>query len=324
MQAITYSAYGPPEVLTLSQLPEPVPADDELLIRVRAAEATKSDCEMRSFRYPVKWFWLPMRIVLGMRKPKRPVLGFYFAGEVAAIGARVTGFSVGDAVYGSSQLRLGAYAQYLTVPVRYPIAAKPAGMSFADAAAVPLGGFNALHFMRLARLAPGSSLLINGAGGSIGTHAIQIARDAGARVTAVDRADKEAALRDFGADEFIDYRATDFTRSGNRYDVIFDMVPGSSYRACLRVLNEGGRYLSGNPRLTTMIRTPLTNRFTDRKASFAFAPETAEALKELAGMIDDGRLRSIVDRTYPLAEAAEAHRQVEAEARVGAIVLEAP
>ena len=322
MRAITYSQYGPPEVLTLSELPEPVPAENELKIRVRAVEATKSDCEMRSFRYPVKWFWLPMRISMGIRRPKRPVLGFYFSGEVVAVGSRVTRFSPGDAVFGSSQLRLGAYAEYLTVPARYPIAAKPVGMTFTEAAAVPLGGLNALHFMRLARITPGTSLLINGAGGSIGTHAIQIARAAGAVVTVVDRGDKEAALRRFGASHFIDYQTTDFTQGGDRFDAIFDMVPGSSYSACLRVLNDGGRYLCGNPRFSTMLRTPFTNRFTNRKVSFAFAPETAKALTELTGMVDAGTLGPIVDRTYRLDQAADAHRQVEAEARTGAVVIE--
>ena len=141
-------------------------------------------------------------------------------------------------------------------------------------------------------------------------------------VTVVDRGDKEAGLRAFGADHFIDYTRSDFTQGSNRFDVIFDMVPGTSYRACQRLLNKGGHYLCGNPRLSTMLRTPFTNRFSDRKASFAFAPETKQALSELAAMIDAGSLKGIVDSTYPLERAADAHRQVEAEDRVGAVVIE--
>jgi len=322
MKAVTYERYGPPEVLSVREVKTPEPEDDELLIRVRAVEVTKSDCEMRSFRYPVKWFWLPMRLALGVRKPKRKILGFYFSGEVASVGSRVTGFAAGDEVFGSSQLRLGAYAEFMTVPARFPIIAKPRNMSFAEAAAVPLGGFNALHFMNRAGIEPGTAVLINGAGGSIGTHAIQIARAMGAEITAVDRADKEAALRQFGAHHFIDYEHTDFTRSAATYDVIFDMVPGSSYGACLRRLNPGGRYLCGNPRLSTMIRVPFTNCFTDKTASFAFAPETRKALAELKMKIESGQIGPIVDRTFSMEAAAEAHRLVETEARRGAVVIE--
>jgi NADPH:quinone reductase-like Zn-dependent oxidoreductase len=322
MKAITYSRYGSPEVLTLSEVPTPQPEEGQLLIRVRAAEATKSDCEMRSFRYPVKWFWLPLRIAMGITKPRRPILGFYFSGEVAAVGTGVTGFAVGDEVFGTSRFRLGAYAQYLAVPEHFPLAAKPSDMSFIEAAAVPLGGFNALHFMDLGRIEPGASVLIIGAGGSIGTHAVQIAKARGATVTVVDRGSKEAALRGFGADHFIDYERETFTRSDAQYDVIFDMVPDTDYRACQNRLKPGGRYLSGNPRVATMLRIFLTNRLGDTTASFAFAPETKQALEELKKMIEAGQIRSIVDRTFSMNQAARAHRQVETEQRVGAVVIE--
>ena len=140
MKAITYSEYGPPDVLQLKDVSKPVPKDDELLIRVRAAEATKSDCEMRSFRFSVKWFWLPLRIALGVRRPKRQILGGYFSGEIAAVGKDVTRFSPGDQVFGAARLRLGAYAEYVALPASYTIVPKPSNMSFAEAAAVPLGG----------------------------------------------------------------------------------------------------------------------------------------------------------------------------------------
>ena len=322
MKAIVYEAYGGPEVLQLRDIPKPVPGKKDLLIRVRAVEATKSDCEMRSFQYAVSWFWLPLRLAMGSRRPRRRVLGSYFAGEVAEVGAEVEGFAPGDEIFGSSSLRLGAYAEYLRVPATCPIVEKPTNMSFVEAAAVPLGGWNALHFMDLARIAPGDEVLINGAGGSIGTHAIQIARARGAVVTAVDRSDKEAAIRAFGAEAFIDYQSEDFTRRNQLWDVIFDMVPGSPYGRCIRALNTGGRYLTGNPRLSTMLRCLITNRFSDKSASFAFAAETKDALTELKSLIESGQVGSIVDVILPLEDAAEAHRRVENEDRLGAEVLE--
>ena len=313
--------YGPPDVLHLKDVDRPEPGDDEVLIRVRAAEATKSDCEMRSFNHSVKWFWLPLRIALGITKPRQQILGGYFSGEIAALGRNVTQFAVGEQVFGAAGLRLGAYGEYVALPANYTIVVKPDNMSFAEAAAVPLGGLNALHFMHLAKVAAGEKVLINGAGGSIGTHAVQIAKSMGAEVTAVDSAIKENMLRRLGADHFIDYAKDDFARSSHGYDVIFDMVPGSSYSACIRSLNRNGRYLSGNPRLSLIIRSVFTTRFSDKTARFAFARETREELLALKAMIEDGKVGSIVDRVLPMEEAAEAHRLVETEQRLGAIVI---
>lgn len=321
MRAITYSEYGPPEVLQLRDVDPPVPGDHEVLIRVRAAEATKADCEMRSFRFPVKWFWLPLRIALGLRRPRRPILGAYFAGEIESCGRSVTGFSPGEEVFGATGLRLGAYGEYVVLPAGATLAAKPRNMSFAEAAAVPMGGLNALHFMRLAGLRAGERVLIIGAGGSIGAHAVQIARSMGAEVTAVDNAVKEDLLRRLGAHRFVDYARERFADDGPAYDVVFDMVAGSSYSACLGALKPGGRYLSGNPRLSVMLRCLLTNRLTDKTATFAFARETREELLALRGLVEAGQVVSIVDRVLPLDRAAEAHRLVESEERRGAIVL---
>ena len=321
MKAITYTNYGSPEVLQLKEVEKPVAKDDEVLIRVQAAEATKADVEMRSFKFAVKWFWLPLRIAFGLRKPKRQILGGYFSGEVESLGKDVTQFSVGDEVFGAAALRLGAYGEYVALPASYAIVAKPTNMSFAEAAAVPLGGLNALHFMRLAEIQPGDTVLINGAGGSIGAHAVQIAKSMGAEVTVVDSTIKEAMLKRIGADHFIDYTQENFAVTGRSYDVIFDMVAGSSYTACIRILNPGGRYLSGNPRLSVMIRSIFTTRFTDKTARFAFAGETKADLLTLKGMIEDGRIESIVDRVYPMEKASDAHRRVETEQRIGAVVI---
>ncbi len=321
MKAITYANYGSPDVLQLKELKKPAPKDDEVLIRVQAAEATKADVEMRSFKFAVKWFWLPLRIAFGVRRPKRQILGGYFSGEVESLGKDVTQFSTEDQVFGAAGLRLGAYGEYVALPESYAIVAKPTNMSFAEAAAVPLGGFNALHFMRLAEIRPGDTVLINGAGGSIGAHALQIAKSMGAEVTAVDSTIKEDVLRRMGADHFIDYTKENFAVMGRKYNVIFDMVAGSSYTACIKILNRNGRYLSGNPRLSVMIRSVFTTRFTNKTARFAFAEETKANLLSLKKMIEDGRIKSIVDRVYPIGQAADAHSRVETEQRLGAVVI---
>lgn len=321
MKAITYSRYGPPEVLQLKDVEMPEPQDDEVLIKVRAVEVTKSDCEMRSFRFAVKWFWLPLRIALGIRKPRRQILGAYFSGEIAATGKDVSQFSVGDQVFGAARLRLGAYGEYVALPADYTILAKPKNMSFAEAAAVPLGGLNALHFMRRASIKAGEKVLINGAGGSIGAHAVQIAKSMGAEVTAVDSAIKKDFLTRIGADHFIDYTSEDYFVCGRKYDVIFDMVAGSSYGACINALNPTGRYLSANPRLSLMLRSVLTNCLTGKTVVFAFAAEAKEELSTLKRMIEAGEIRSIVDRVYAMEQVVEAHRRVEAEERLGAVVI---
>ena len=322
MRAITYAAYGAPDVLELSTVERPVPADDEVLLRVRAAEVTKADCEQRSFEFSVSWFWLPLRLAFGLRKPKRRILGCYFAGEIASVGKDVRGFTEGDEVFACARLRLGAYGEYVALPASYTIVPKPRNMSFAEAAAVPLGGLNALHFLKLAEVRAGESVLINGAGGSIGAYGVQIAKAMGAQVTAVDRASKRDFVERMGADHFVDYEREDFAARGATYDVIFDMVPASDYAACIGLLNPGGRYLAGNPRLATMLRSLVTTRFTDKTARWAFARETGAELAELKDMIEAGAIGSIVDRVLPMEQVAEAHRLVETEERCGAIVLE--
>ena len=321
MKAITYSEYGPPEVLRLKEVDRPVPKDDEILIRVRAVEATKSDCEMRSFKFAVKWFWLPLRLAFGLRKPRRKILGGYFSGEVVELGNDVTEFSVGDQVFGAAGLRLGAYGEFVALPSNYTIVAKPNAMSHTDAAAVPLGGLNALHFMRLAKIQDGEKVLINGAGGSIGTHGIQIAKAMGAEVTAVDSTIKEDLTRRMGADHFIDYTKGNFATLGRTYDVIFDMVAGSSYAANIKALNPNGRYLTANPRFSVMLRSVFTNRFGQKTAKFTFAQESREELLTLKQMIENGKIKSIVDRVYAMEQAADAHRRVETEQRLGAVVI---
>ena len=321
MKGIVYTKYGSPDVLQLKEVEKPIPKDDEVLIKVHAAEVTKADCELRSFHFPVKWFWLPLRIAMGLIKPKKQILGGYFAGEVESVGKDVSKFKKRDQIIGTTKLRMGAYGEYLCLPASYTLVPKPYNMSFEEAAAVPLGGLNALHFLRKANIRKGDKVLVNGAGGSIGTFGVQIAKAMGAEVTAVDSTIKEEMLRRIGTDHFFDYTKADFTKSGQTYDVIFDMVANSSYSECVKALNPNGRYLMANPRISDMLRSVLTSKFTDKTAIFVFAGEKEEELFALKEMIEEGKIKSIVDKIFPFEQAAEAHRRVETEQRLGPVVI---
>ena len=321
MKAIVHTKYGPPDVLQLKEVEKPTPKDNEVLIKVHAAEATKADCELRSFNFPVKWFWLPLRTAMGLIKPKKQILGGYFAGEVESVGKDVSKFKKGDQIFGTTKLRLGAYGEYVCLPASYTLVPKPHNVSFEEAAAVPLGGLNALHFLRKANIRKGEKVLVNGAGGSIGTFGVQIAKAMGAEVTAVDSTIKEEMLRRIGADHFFDYTKEDFTKRGQTYDVIFDMVAKSSYSECVKALNPKGRYLMANPRMSDMLRSVLTSKFTDKTAIFVFAGEKEEELLALKEMIEEGKIQSIFDKIFPFEQAAEAHRRVETEQRLGPVVI---
>ena len=323
MKAIVYTKNGSPDVLQLKEVEKPTPKDDEVLIKVHASEVTKADCEMRSFNFQVKWFWLPLRVALGLIKPKKQILGGYFSGEVESVGKDVSKFMVRDQIFGATKLRLGAYGEYMCLPAGYTLVPKPYNVSFEEAAAVPLGGLNALHFLRKANIQKWEKVLVNGAGGSIGTFGVQIAKRMGAEVTAVDSTIKEEMLRRIGADHFIDYTKEDFTKCGQSYDVIFSMVAKSSYSKCVKALKPKGRYLMANPRVFDMLRSVLTSKFTDKTAIFAFARETEEELLTLKEMIEEGEIKPIVDQIYSFEQAAEAHRRVETEKRLGTVVISA-
>lgn len=323
MKAIIYETYGTPNVLKVKEIEKPIPNNNEILIKVHAAEVTKADCEMRSFNFPVKWFWLPLRLILGISKPKKQVLGGYFSGEIESCGKEVSKFNIGDKVFGVSNLRLGTHAEFICLPASYTIVTKPSNLSFEEAAALPLGGLNALHFLRKANIQKGENILINGAGGSIGIFGVQIAKAMGAKVTVVDTGIKEEMLRSIGADNFFDYTKEDVTESGQTFDVIFNIVATSSYSAWVKMLKPNGRYLIANPRLSDMLRSVVTSKFTDKKATFIFAGEKEEELLTLKKMIEEGEIKSIVDKIYSYEQAADAHRRVESEQRLGAVIVTA-
>ena len=328
MNAIIWTHYGPPEVLQLQEVAAPTPKDGEVLVKIHAAGVTAGDCEMRRMQLPLG-LSLPMRLYVGLRRPRRvTILGQELAGEVAALGPGVTNFAVGDPVIAATGFGFGAYAAYTCLPAggdaaggTAVLAPKPPNLTDAEAATLPVGGLEALHFLRHANVRPGESLLINGGGGSIGTLALQLAKHYGAEVTAVDAPGKLAMLRGLGADHVIDYTQEDFTRRGQAYDIIFDVVGKSPFGRSLRALRPGGRYLLGNPRVATLVRGWWATKTSDKQVITATSAARGADLLQLAELAAAGTLKPVIDRTYPLAEAAAAHCYVETGQKAGSVAL---
>lgn len=321
MKAVVCTNYGPPEVLQLKEIDKPSPKADEVLIKVHAATATGGDCEVRKFKIHIL-FWLPLRIMLGIIKPrKNTILGQELAGEIKAVGKDVTKFRPGDAVFAATDTHFGAYAEYKCQSEDSMLAIKPASMSWEEAAAVPMGGYNALHFMRKANIQPGQKVLIFGASGSIGTMAVQLAKIFGADVTGVCSTSNLAMVKSLGADNVIDYTQEDFTRNGETYDVIFDVPGKSPFSRSLKSLNKQGIYLLGNTTLRSMLRGVWTSMTGSKKVIFEFASPKAEDLVYLKELIEAGKLKSVIDRSYPLEQTADAHQYVENSHKMGNVAI---
>ncbi|HMB63122.1 MAG TPA: NAD(P)-dependent alcohol dehydrogenase, partial [Eudoraea sp.] len=308
MKAILYEQYGPPEVLRLKEVDQPIPGPKEILIKIRASAVTMGDCEMRSPEIP-NLTWFMVRLFFGLRKPRRKILGSYFAGEVEAIGPSVTSYNKGDRLFGISQ-RFGAHAAYLCLPETSTLTALPSNMTFEEAAPVALG-LDSLHFLKKAKIKKGDEVLINGAGGGIGTYAVQLAAYYGARVTAVDSGDKLAMLRDIGAREVIDYRAGDFSNNGPTYDIVFDVVGALSPRRGCRLLKDRGRYISAIPLLSRVLPHLWISLTGNKKMMTGLTTPRTEALEYISKLIMAGQLKTVVDRCYALEQMAEAHRYIE-------------
>lgn len=322
MRAVVYHQYGTASVLKVGSVPSPSPKANEIKIRVRASEVTKGDCEMRAAKFQVSWLNVPMRLVLGIFRPRRPVLGGYVAGEVIEVGSNVSRFNVGDQIYGCCGLKFGGYGEEVCLPQSSTLSKIPANVGFAEAATVPLGALNALHFMNLASIKEGQHVLINGAGGSIGAFAVQIAKARGAYITAIDAKHKESFLLQLGADNFIDYQTTSLNSINQTFDVILNMVGQAEFTTVVERLSAKGIYLTANPKIADMWQCRRFNKHGDQRAYFNFAGETQAELDEISQMLEIGTLKPILDRTFSLDAAAEAHEFVEQERRLGAIALQ--
>lgn len=319
MKAIVFTKYGSPDVLQLKEIDKPTPKDNEVLIRVYATTATPSDGLMRRGNS------LMGRIIIGFRKPRKrfQLLGTELAGEIEAVGKAVTRFKIGDQVYGFRGFGTGTYAEYKCMPETASLAIKPVNLSYEEAAASVDGSSTALFFLRdKAKLQRGEKVLINGASGSIGTFAVQLAKYFGADVTGICSSRNVDLVKSLGADHVIDYTQEKFTQNGQTYDVIFDAVGKSSFGRCKPSLKPNGRYLVTNGNmLANYARTFWSSMFGTKKFIFALSIEKAESLAFLKDLLETGTIKPIIDKSYPMEQVADAHRYVETGHKQGNVVL---
>jgi NADPH:quinone reductase-like Zn-dependent oxidoreductase len=324
VRAIVFDEYGAPDVLHLADVEQPVPKADEVLIRIRATTVNRTDCAYRGgedFITRLGYSFVTTGSLKAFRRPARRILGMELAGEVVAIGAAVREFAVGDAVFGVNPGRFGTHAEFICLKENAPLARKPASMSFEEAAAVCDGGILALGCLRMAGVHQGQCILIYGASGSIGTAGVQLAKYLGAHVTAVCNTRNVATVRALGADEVVDYQQEDFTKNGQTYDVIFDAVGKHSFRRCRGSLKPGGVYVptDGWENLVWTLGTVLVP---GKRVIIGIPPRHAKQdVVFLKGLIEAGHYRAVIDRIYPLEQAAEAARYVETKQKTGNVVL---
>jgi NADPH:quinone reductase-like Zn-dependent oxidoreductase len=325
VKAIICTKWGSPDVLQLKEVPKPTPKDNEVLIKIYAATVTAGDCELRRLEFP-PMLRLLARLGFGFRGPRKKILGQELAGEIEAVGKDVTQFKKGDQVFAHTGFGMGAYAEYICKPEKPKgmegvMTIKPANMTYEEAACVPLGGLEALHHLRKGNIQSGQKVLINGAGGSIGTIGVQLAKNFGAEVTAVDSTRKLDMLRSIGADKVIDYTQEDFTKSGETYDVIFDVVGKGPFSGLIRLLKDQGILLTANSAKLRIVREPGKSKTNSKKIIGGNVVYKTKHLIFLKELIEAGKIRSVIDRRFPLEQTSEAHRYVEKGGKKGNVVI---
>jgi NADPH:quinone reductase-like Zn-dependent oxidoreductase len=328
MKAIVYSEYGSPNVLGLKEIAKPAPKDNEVLIRVHATSVNYGDLVARNFKEisPREFnmpfvIWLLAKISFGLSKPNITVLGSEFSGEIEETGKNVKNFKPGDQVFGYLGQSMGAYAEYFCMPENGVVAIKPANMTYEEAAVVPYGAIMALSLLRKANLQPGQKVLINGASGGIGSAAVQIARHLGAEVSGVCGTPRLDFVKSLGAAKVIDYTKEDFTQNGETYDLIFDILGKSSFSGCQNSLKQNGRYLLASFKMKQLLQMLWTSKSGRKRVICAIAPGSVEDLNSIKDLVEAGKIKAIIDRCFPMAQAAEAHRYVEQGHKRGNVVI---
>ena len=322
MKAIVYTEFGPPEVLRIKEVAKPTPEADEVLIKVFATTVTSGDYKARNLDLSTRIMSLLFGFNFGLTRPKMTVLGSELAGEIEAVGNDVKLFKEGDQVFGSTGEGFGAYAEYICLPEEGELAIKPSNLSFEEATAIPVGAHTALHFLRdKANIQSGQKVLIYGASGGVGTYAVQIAKYYGAEVTGVCSTANLELVQSLGADKVIDYTKGDFTNSGETYDVIYETVGKSSFSDGINALREEGIYLAGNPGMSLMVRMGWTSMTSSKTVIFGPAAGGKEDLVFIKELLEDGKLKPVIDRRYPFEEIAEAHRYADKGHKKGSVVI---
>lgn len=318
MKAIICTKYGPPEVLQLKEIEKPTPRDNEVLIKIYATTATSPDCLMRSGKS------LLGRMIMGLKKPrtKYRIPGLELAGKVEAVGKDVKRFREDDQVYGFTGFSPGAYAEYKCMSETGSLAIKPSNITYEEAAAIVDGGTTALFFLKdKAQIKSGEKVLINGASGSMGTAAVQLAKYFGAEVTGVCSTRNLELVKSLGADKVIDYTKEDFTKNGETYDIIFDVVSRSSFSRCKTSLKQNGRYIVTIQGLVPIVQTLWTKVAGNKKVIFSWSIDKGKALVFLRELIEAGKFKAILDRCYPLEQVTEAHQFIEKGHKKGSVVI---
>jgi NADPH:quinone reductase-like Zn-dependent oxidoreductase len=330
MKAAVYTEYGPPEVLKLEEVEKPTPSENEILIRNHATSVNYGDLSARNFKAitPQQFnmpfpFWLISKFYFGLRKPKISILGSEFAGVIEAVGQDVKRFKKGDQVFGYPGQDMGAYADYLCLPEDGVVAIKPTNMTYEEAAVIPMGAIMALYLLReQGNIQPGHKVLINGASGGIGSAAVQLAKNHfGAEVTGVCSTPRLDFVKALGADHVIDYTKEDFTHSGETYDLIFDILGKSSFSRVKNSLKPNGRYLLASFKMRQLVQMLWTSVAGNQKVICAIAPGSTEDLISVKELIEAGKIKAIVDKRYPLEQAAAAHKYVEDGLKKGHVVI---
>lgn len=325
MKAILHTRYGSPSELKLQDIPKPLPKPGEVLIKVHASTVTTTDCNARNFTFVPKSFLFMAKLFFGFKKPKIPVLGFDVAGEIEAVGNKVTRFKPGDQVFGSTGTKFGAHAEYVCVSENGALAKKPPSMSFEQAAAFSLAGSTALFYIRdLARIKAGQKILIHGASGAIGTYAVQLARYYGAGVTGVCSGANADLVKSLGADSVVDYTKEDFTKGEERYDYVFSVVGKTRFAQCKGVLKQNGVYLENLLEVKDMLTMAWTSVVGGKKIKGGVSSEKAGDLRFFVELFESGKLKPIIDRSYPLENTAEAFEYVEKGHKKGNVVITIP
>ena len=320
MKAVIWTRYGPPEVLQIQEVEKPAPKENEVLIKVHAITVETGDCELRRYRLH-NWFYMLFRPYFGLFRPRLvKTLGQQLSGEIEALGSGVTKFKIGDAIFAGVE-RMGATAEYICLPENSAIVIKPNEISFEEAAAVTVGGINALHFLKKASIQPGQKVLIYGSSGAIGTFAVQLAKHMGAEVTAVCSSGKIELVKSLGADHIIDYTRQKLSDTHQHFDVVFDTIGKSPYAESLSVLKPGGIYLLANPTLRQQLRSYWTQLTSGKRTTCRLAQNSAEDLNYLKQLIEQDKLKVVVDRCYPMEKIVEAHRYVEQGHKNGNVVV---